>query len=166
MEVNTTPTNIVYKVDDRTGPWVKVQKWVSDQDPSERMTCQEGMYVRVVGHLKVFNKQRSVTAFYVKPVTDYNQISHHLSEVMFAHLTSTKGAPVVKELCSACCLYYELKSKGTPSMIHCNGVCYLGCVTSTVGLMLTSWAFRCITSPSKLSTFPVSRGQPLRVPRV
>lgn len=99
MEVTTGPTNIIYRVDDRTGPWVKVQKWVSDQDPAEeqeRMTCQEGMYVRIVGHLKVFNKQRSVTAFYVKPQSDFNQLSHHLSEVMFAHLVATKGAQVVR----------------------------------------------------------------------
>ncbi len=95
MEVTTSPTNVVYKVDDRTGPWVKVQRWVSEQDPQEKMVCQEGMYIRVVGHLKVFNKQRSVTAFYVNPITDYNALTHHLTEVMYAHLTATKGAPVV-----------------------------------------------------------------------
>ena len=99
MDVTTSATNIVYNLDDRTGPWVKVQKWMSDQDPSEaqedRMTVQEGMYIRAVGHLKVFNKQKSVTAFFVQPITDFNELSHHLSEVMFSHLTSTKGAPVV-----------------------------------------------------------------------
>ena len=99
MEVTTSPTNVVYKVDDRTGPWVKVQKWVSEQDGNDQQdppTCQEGMYVRVIGHLKVFNKQRSITAFYAKPVTDFNELSHHLAEVMYSHLTSTKGAPVVR----------------------------------------------------------------------
>ena len=99
MDVTPGPTNVVYTVDDRTGPWVKVQKWLSDQDTAEQQqegaTCQEGMYVRVVGHLKVFNKQRSVTAFYVKPLEDFNQLSHHLAEVMYAHLVATKGAPVV-----------------------------------------------------------------------
>lgn len=97
MEVTTSPTNVVYKVDDRTGPWVKVQRWVSDQDPSEQQRCQEGMYIRAIGHLKVFNKQKSITAFYVSPITDFNQLTHHLSEVMYAHLTATKGAPVVSE---------------------------------------------------------------------
>ncbi len=103
MEVTTSPTNVVYKIDDRTGPWVKVQKWISDQDPVEQqelMSCQEGMYVRLVGHIKVFNKQRSITSFYIKPVLDFNELSHHLSEVMFAHLAATKGALVVCELLS------------------------------------------------------------------
>ena len=98
MDVTTSATNIVYNLDDRTGPWVKVQRWVSDQDPSEQQEdrmVQEGMYIRAVGHLKVFNKQKSVTAFFTKPITDFNELSHHLSEVMFAHLTSTKGALVV-----------------------------------------------------------------------
>lgn len=101
MEVTPGPTNIIYRVDDRTGPWVKVQKWVSEQDSGEQgeqLTVQEGMYVRIVGHLKVFNKQRSVTAFYVRPLTDFNELSHHLSEVMYAHLVATKGAPVVSGL--------------------------------------------------------------------
>ena len=110
--MTTSPTNIVYKLDDRTGPWIKVQKWVSDQDPleqQERVSCQEGMYVRIVGHLKMFNKQKSVTAFYVKPITDFNELSHHLSEVIFAHLSSTKGALVVsyKENCDATCVCSE-----------------------------------------------------------
>lgn len=96
MEVNLGATNVVLKVDDRTGPWVKVQKWVSDQGPSEEdRRCQEGTYVKVVGHLKVFNKQKSVTAFYIRPVSDFNELTHHLSEVMYTHLTHKKGAPVV-----------------------------------------------------------------------
>lgn len=121
MEVTAGPTNIVYRVDDRTGPWVKVQKWVSDQDPSEqqdRMTCQEGMYVRIVGHLKVFNKQRSVTAFYVKPLTDFNELSHHLSEVMFAHLVATKGAPVVSS--GGGVNYFKVFTSSTYSLIPCH----------------------------------------------
>lgn len=98
MEVTTSPTNIIYKIDDRTGPWVKVQKWVSDQDPADQETvCQEGSYVRIIGHLKVFSKQRSITAFHLKPITDFNEVSHHLAEVMYAHLSSTKGLPVVRE---------------------------------------------------------------------
>ncbi len=99
MEVTKSATNVVYNLDDRTGPLVKIQKWKSsDPEPSEQqemMTVQEGMYIRAVGHLKVFNKQKSVTAFYIQPITDFNELSHHLAEVMYAHLTSTKGAPVV-----------------------------------------------------------------------
>ena len=31
MEVNEAATSITYKVDDRTGPWVEVRKWMDDQ---------------------------------------------------------------------------------------------------------------------------------------
>ena len=116
MEVNESNTTVVYKIDDRTGPWVKVQKWLEEQDPSdqqERSSCREGMYVKVIGTLKSFNKQRSITGFYVKPIEDFNELSHHMAEVMYIHLAITKGVPVVSvisdcriQLCSihACTL--------------------------------------------------------------
>ena len=100
--MNEGATTLVYKIDDRTGPWVKVQKWITeDQDPAnqqERTICQEGMYVKVVGHIKTFNKQMNVTAFHIKPIVDYNEITHHLAEVMFIHLATTRGVPVVSKL--------------------------------------------------------------------
>lgn len=99
MEVNEGATTLVYRIDDRTGPWVKVQKWITeDQDPAnqqERTVCQEGMYVKVIGHIKTFNKQMNVTAFHIKPIVDYNEITHHLAEVIFIHLATTRGVPVV-----------------------------------------------------------------------
>lgn len=105
MEATISPTNVVYQVDDRTGPWVKVQKWISDQDPSdkqEQVTCQEGMYIKAIGHIKVFNKQRSVTAFHIKPISDFNELTHHLSEVMYCHLAATKELPVVSNSLNVC----------------------------------------------------------------
>ena len=98
MEANTSPTNVVYQVDDRTGPWLKVQKWISDQDSSDQpdRVCLEGTYIKAIGHLKVFNNQRSVTAFLIKPISDFNEVTHHLAEVMACHLSSTKELPVVR----------------------------------------------------------------------
>ena len=98
MEANVGSTNVVYQVCDRTGPWVKVQKWLSDQDQSEqqeKVMCREGTYIKAIGHLKVFNKQRSVTSFHIKPISDFNELTHHLSEVMYSHLAATKQLPVV-----------------------------------------------------------------------
>lgn len=102
MEVKESATSIVYMLDDRTGPWVKIQRWIEDQssplDPNERSLCREGMYVKAIGNIKTFNNQKSVTAFSVRPVTDFNEVTHHLSDVMVAHLAATRGAPVVSEL--------------------------------------------------------------------
>ena len=74
---------------------------LSSQDSSnqlESVSCREGMYVRVVGHLRSFNKQRNMMAFHVRPVEDFNEVSHHLSEVIYTHLAVTKGLPVVSWL--------------------------------------------------------------------
>ena len=53
------------------------------------------MYVKVIGHLKQFNKLRNVVAFKIRPVEDYNEVTHHLAEVMYCHLASTKSPPLV-----------------------------------------------------------------------
>ena len=37
-------------------------------------------------------------AFHVQPVEDFNEVSHHLSEVIYTHLAVTKGLPVVSKL--------------------------------------------------------------------
>ena len=62
----------------------------------DHVSCREGMYVRAVGHLRSFNKQRNMMAFHVRPVEDFNEISHHLSEVIYTHLAVTKCLPVVR----------------------------------------------------------------------
>ena len=64
-------------------------------DQQERVSCREGMYVKVVGHLKQFNKLRNIVAFRIKPIEDYNEVTHHLTEVMYCHLTASKTPPLV-----------------------------------------------------------------------
>jgi len=108
MEANISATNSIYQLDDRTGPRVKVQKWMSEQDSADHVACQEGMYVKAIGHLKVFNNQRSVTAFLIKPVSDFNEVTHHLAEVMACHLSVTKTLPVVSVCVWACGCIVEL----------------------------------------------------------
>ena len=31
MEVNESATTVTYKIDDRTGPWVDVRRWIDEQ---------------------------------------------------------------------------------------------------------------------------------------
>ena len=65
-------------------------------DQQERATCPEGMYVKVIGHLKQFNKQRNIVAFKIRPIEDFNEVTHHMAEVMYAHLAVTKSPPLVR----------------------------------------------------------------------
>lgn len=41
-----------------------------------------------------------MVAFNIDPIENFNDITHHLVEVVHAHLASTKGAPMVSLSCS------------------------------------------------------------------
>ena len=51
--------------------------------------------MKIVGHIKMFNNQRSITGFMIKPIEDFNEVSHHMAETIFAHLAITKGLKLV-----------------------------------------------------------------------
>ena len=56
---------------------------------------REGIYVKVTGHLRSFNKQRNMVAFNIGCIENFSHVTHHLVEVVYTHLIATKGAPVV-----------------------------------------------------------------------
>jgi len=97
-EVQEAATNISYKVDDNSGEMVSVKKWIDNEEGTaeqyRRSECREDTYVRVIGHMKAFNEgqMRSVIAFSVVPIQDFNEISFHLLDVVYTNLMLTKGA--------------------------------------------------------------------------
>lgn len=95
-EIVETATNISYKVDDMTGEFILVKKWIDADDPleqSRRAECRENTYVRVVGNMKSFNngQVRSVLAFSMVPVKDFDEISFHLLDVIYSQLSLKKS---------------------------------------------------------------------------
>ena len=47
--------------------------------------------MRIVGHLKSFKENsRSLIAFYLTPVTDFNEITYHMLDVIHSHLALSK----------------------------------------------------------------------------
>lgn len=104
-EVVETATNISYKIDDMTGECILVKKWIDVDDPLEqgwRSQCRECTYVRVVGNMKSFNNGmvRSVMAFSMVPVKDFNEISYHILDVIHANLSLKKastGNPMIMQ---------------------------------------------------------------------
>jgi len=96
-EVAETATNITYKIDDMTGEFITVKKWIDVDDPLEqgwRSACRECTYVRVVGNMKSFNNgnMRSIMAFSMVPVKDFNEVSYHILDVVHANLSLKKAA--------------------------------------------------------------------------
>lgn len=95
-EVQEAATNITYKIDDMTGNFINVKKWLDADDTSDqhrRSECRENTYVRVVGNMKSFNdgQIRSVMAFSMVPITDFDEITFHFLDVIHANLSLKKG---------------------------------------------------------------------------
>jgi len=82
-------------LDDGTGT-VLVKMYINndgneDMERDQRGQLKDGMYVRVFGHVTQYNNETSINAFSIRPITDFNEITYHLSQVIFQHLHLTKG---------------------------------------------------------------------------
>jgi replication factor A2 len=92
--VSPQATNITYKVDDGTGV-IDVKQWT---DPNatvddDKYAPKEGDYVHVYGKLKDFNGKHHIGPNAIRPVTDFNEINHHLLSATAVHLYFTRGPP-------------------------------------------------------------------------
>ena len=54
--------------------------------------------MRVIGQMRAFNQVRSIVAFHIQPLTDFNEYTFHFIEVVHTHLRNTKGAAVSEAL--------------------------------------------------------------------
>ena len=99
--ISTQTTNVTYKMDDGTGI-IEVKVWI-DSDSQAGMD-EEGKrgkkdllvqdsWARVWGRLKAFSNKRHVGAHVIRPLTDKNEIAHHLLSATFVHLYFTRGPP-------------------------------------------------------------------------
>nr|XP_043622302.1 replication protein A 32 kDa subunit B-like isoform X3 [Erigeron canadensis] len=83
-------TDISFILDDGTGR-IDCNRWVNDPlDTKEMDAIMEGMYVRIHGQLKGFQGKKQLMVFGVKPVTDFDEITHHFVECMYVHSYNTK----------------------------------------------------------------------------
>ncbi|XP_068648326.1 replication protein A 32 kDa subunit B-like isoform X2 [Aristolochia californica] len=78
-------TDVSFHLDDGTGR-IEVHRWVDDAMESNAMAeLQNGTYVCVHGHLKVFQGKKQVSAYSCRVVTDFNQIAYHFLECIYVH---------------------------------------------------------------------------------
>jgi len=96
LTITEQETNINFSVDDGTSI-IDVKLWLDSEDKNDfnaqkKSSFREGLYVRVNGSLRSFQQRRSVVAFRLLPVTDFNELTYHLLEVTYVHLYFTKGA--------------------------------------------------------------------------
>ena len=67
--------------------------------------------MRVIGQMRAFNQVRSIVAFHIQPLTDFNEYTFHFIEVVHTHLRNTKGAAVSEALA-------PLHTPSTPHASH------------------------------------------------
>lgn len=95
LEVRAEATNMSFKLDDGTGT-IDVRMWLDADEKNEymlnkRQAWREHVYVRVVGHIRSFQGKRSILAFRLEPLVDYNELTYHLTEVLYVHLCNLRG---------------------------------------------------------------------------
>eukprot|EP01094_Clydonella_sp_ATCC50884_P023287 TRINITY_DN5538_c0_g1_i1.p2 TRINITY_DN5538_c0_g1~~TRINITY_DN5538_c0_g1_i1.p2 ORF type:complete len:205 (-),score=41.20 TRINITY_DN5538_c0_g1_i1:174-788(-) len=94
MRMSTQQTNVSFQISDGTGA-AEVRMWLeADPDSSshqEASKWREGAYIRVVGHPRCFMHKRSIVAFQIHVVEDFNEITHHILSCIYVHLYNTKG---------------------------------------------------------------------------
>lgn len=83
-------TDVSFVLDDGTGR-IDCNRWTNDPvDTKEMDAIREGMYVRVHGQLKGFQGKKQLVVFGIKPVDDFDEITHHFVECIYVHSYNTK----------------------------------------------------------------------------
>ncbi|CAN6335596.1 unnamed protein product [Urochloa humidicola] len=89
-------TDVSFTLDDGTGR-LDFIRWVNDtSDSSETAAVQNGMYVSVIGILKGLQERKRATAFSIRHITDFNEVTLHFIQCVRMHIENTKlkvGSP-------------------------------------------------------------------------
>ncbi|KAL4582031.1 hypothetical protein LXL04_006568 [Taraxacum kok-saghyz] len=83
-------TDVSFAIDDGTGR-IDCNRWMNEPiDTKEMDALAEGTYVRVHGQLKGFQGKKQLVVFGIKPVVDFDEITHHFVECIYVHSYNTK----------------------------------------------------------------------------
>lgn len=90
--VDQQSTRVNFTLDDRTGPPIEGLIFAQEEEQMRVMShLVEGSYVRVVGPVRSIEGKRQLKAFKVFPVTNLNELSLHLAEVVHANMALRVG---------------------------------------------------------------------------
>jgi len=86
--VDKSATRCDYDLEDGSGAPLEVRVFIdSDADP----VYAEGTFVRCCGHLRAMAGKRTVSAFKLTPISDYNDVTRHMLEVLESHMVHQKS---------------------------------------------------------------------------
>ncbi|XWS72848.1 hypothetical protein CRYUN_Cryun02cG0075000 [Craigia yunnanensis] len=87
---NVRSSDIRFHLDDGTGR-VECIRWVTENLETREMDAlEDGTYVRVNGHLQSFQGKKQLSAFSVRPVTNFDEVTCHFIECIHFHLKISK----------------------------------------------------------------------------
>jgi replication factor A2 len=97
LSLDEQQSHVTYLVDDGSGQ-MSVKKWHSSDggdianqiEQERRASLRENLYVRVYGHVTMYQGTRTLVASSISLVQDFNEITHHLLEVMKQHSYHTQ----------------------------------------------------------------------------
>jgi len=105
MDYREASTNVTYMLNDFTGEDIQVRHWLEEADDDAAVTRESQVFkkhtlVRICGNVRELQGTRSLVAFRIFPVHDFNEFSCHILEVIHAQmlhqmLTSGGGGSVV-----------------------------------------------------------------------
>ncbi|KAL3745726.1 hypothetical protein ACJRO7_014790 [Eucalyptus globulus] len=85
-EMTARVTDVSFALDDGTGR-VECRRWVNESsDTKEMEEIHDGLYVRLVGHLRSSQGKKQLAAFAVRPVTNFDEVTFHFIDCIHQHL--------------------------------------------------------------------------------
>jgi len=91
VAIDVQSSHTSYQLNDYTGT-LDAKQWSNDDQQPQGANLTEGAWVHIFGRINSFQGKCSVNVFDVYPVTDFNEITHHFTEVIFAHLSNLERA--------------------------------------------------------------------------
>ncbi|KAG1438201.1 hypothetical protein G6F56_012743 [Rhizopus delemar] len=95
--IHTLQMNMVYTIEDGTGS-IDVRRWIeqneTEEESDDRRSLIQDIYVRVYGRINHFNGRVTVTAFSIKPIVDFNELTYHFLDAIQSHVTFSKPSKV------------------------------------------------------------------------
>ena len=92
-----TTTKIEYRLSDGTGT-IEAFSWQSNNEGENNAAPiddddapKENTLVSVVGNIKVYQDKKTFFVMSIRPVTKFNELTHHLLDVMVHHVKGHKG---------------------------------------------------------------------------
>jgi replication factor A2 len=110
--VQELPAGILYTIEDGTGS-MDIRLWntgapsgvpgIEDGEETERQithegsSLREGVWVRVSGQLRAFNGKKTIHAYDIQPIEDFNEVIYHMVRCVQFHYYYAKGVMVGKD---------------------------------------------------------------------